>query len=165
MQPAWPYRWKLSYKGLERTCDEATMLLDADPARAFLPYPPVEVPHAAAGPLAGLTFAVKDLFDVAGYPTGGGSPHVLAMSGIKPRTAPTVQRLLDAGARFIGKTHTDELAFSLNGKNAHFGTPVNGAAPDRIPGGPSSGSASAVSHGPCDFSIGTDTGGPLPAPG
>jgi amidase len=140
------------------------MLLDADPARAFLPYPPVAVAHAAAGPLAGLTFAVKDLFDVAGYPTGGGSPHVLALSGIKIATAPTVQRLLDSGARFVGKTHTDELAFSLNGKNAHFGTPVNGAAPDRIPGGSSSGSAAAVSSNLCDFALGTDTGGSVRGP-
>ncbi|HYI90949.1 MAG TPA: amidase [Beijerinckiaceae bacterium] len=140
------------------------MLLDSDPARAFLPYPPVEVPKAASGPLAGLTFAVKDLFDVAGYPTGGGSPHVLALSGVKTRTAPVVQRLLDAGARFVGKTHTDELAFSLNGKNAHFGTPVNGGAPDRIPGGSSSGSASAVSNGLCDFALGTDTGGSVRGP-
>jgi amidase len=107
---------------------------------------------------------VKDLYDVAGYPTGGGSPHVLALSGLKTRTAPIVQRLLDAGARFVGKTHTDELAFSMNGKNAHFGTPVNGAAPDRIPGGSSSGSAAAVSHGLCDFALGSDTGGSVRAP-
>ena len=80
------------------------------------------------------------------------------------QTAPTVQKLLDAGARFVGKTHTDELAFSLNGQNAHFGTPVNGAAPDRLPGGSSSGSASAVSNGLCDFALGTDTGGSVRAP-
>lgn len=140
------------------------MLLDHDPARAFLPYPAVAVPNAPSGTLAGLTLAVKDLFDVAGYPTGGGSPHVLALSGVKNRTAPIVQRLLDAGARFVGKTHTDELAFSLNGKNAHFGTPVNGAAPDRIPGGSSSGSASAVSNRLCDFALGSDTGGSVRAP-
>ena len=79
--------------------------------------------HAASGPLVGLTFAVKDLFDVAGYPTSGGQPFVLAMSGIKTTTAPAVQRLLDAGARFVGKTITDELAFSMNGQNAHFGSP------------------------------------------
>jgi amidase len=140
------------------------MLLSDDPARAFVPYPAVEVPNAAEGPLAGLTFAAKDLFDVAGYPTGGGSPHMLALSGIKRTTAPTVQRLLDAGARLLGKTHTDELAFSMNGKNAHFGTPVNGGAPDRIPGGSSSGSAAAVSNRLCDFAIGTDTGGSVRAP-
>lgn len=140
------------------------MLLPADPARAFVPYPAVAVPNAASGPLAGLTFAAKDLFDVAGYPTGGGSPHILAMSGIKTETASTVQRLLDAGARLVGKAHTDELAFSMNGKNAHFGTPVNGGAPDRIPGGSSSGSASAVSNRLADFAIGTDTGGSVRAP-
>ncbi len=140
------------------------MLLDNDPARAFMPYPAVAVPHAETGPLSGLTFAAKDLFDVAGYPTGCGSPHMLAMSGIKTRTAPTVQRLLDAGARLVGKTITDELAFSMSGKNAHFGTPVNGGAPDRIPGGSSAGSAAAVSNGLCDFALGTDTGGSVRAP-
>lgn len=140
------------------------MLLDADPARAFMPYPAIAVPHREGGPLAGLTFAAKDLFDVAGYPTSSGSPHMLAMSGIKSRTAPTVQKLLDAGARLVGKTITDELAFSMSGKNAHFGTPVNGGAPDRIPGGSSSGSASAVSNGLCDFALGTDTGGSVRAP-
>ena len=68
------------------------------------------------------------------------------------------------GARFVGKTITDELAFSMNGQNAHFGSPVNGAAPDRITGGSSSGSAAAVSHGLCDFALGSDTGGSVRAP-
>ena len=135
-----------------------------DPVHAFVPYPEVDVPRAPTGPLAGLSFGVKDLFDVAGYPTSGGSPIVLAMSGTKTRTAPTVQRLLDAGARFVGKTVTDELAFSMNGQNAHFGAPLNGAAPERISGGSSSGSASAVSAGLCDFALGTDTGGSVRAP-
>ncbi|HEV2564494.1 MAG TPA: amidase [Microvirga sp.] len=140
------------------------MLLDRDPAHAFMPYPAVPVPHAPGGPLSGLSFAAKDLFDVAGYPTSAGSPHMLAMSGIKTRTAPTVQKLLESGARLVGKTITDELAFSMSGKNAHFGTPVNGGAPDRIPGGSSSGSAAAVSNGLCDFALGTDTGGSVRAP-
>ncbi len=135
-----------------------------DTAHAFVPYPDVPVAHAPTGPLSDLTFAAKDLFDVAGYPTGGGSPIVLALSGIKSRTAPTVQRLLDAGARFVGKTVTDEFAFSMNGNNAHFGSPTNGAAPLRITGGSSSGSASAVSSGLCDFALGTDTGGSVRAP-
>ena len=135
-----------------------------DPAHAFVPYPDAPVPRAATGPLADLSFAAKDLFDVAGYPTGGGNPIVLAMSGIKTQTAPTVQKLLDAGARFAGKTVTDELAFSMNGNNAHFGAPLNGAARDRITGGSSSGSASAVSSGLCDFALGTDTGGSVRAP-
>ena len=140
------------------------MPLINDTAHAFLPYPDVPVAHASSGPLSGLCFAAKDLFDVAGYPTGGGQPFVLAMSGIKTRTAPAVQQLLDAGARFIGKTVTDELAFSMNGNNAHFGAPINGAAPHRISGGSSSGSASAVSNSLCDFALGTDTGGSVRAP-
>ena len=135
-----------------------------DPAHAFVPYPDAAVPHAATGALAGLSFGVKDLFDVAGYPTGGGQPFILAMSGIKSRNAATVQKLLDTGARFVGKTVTDELAFSMNGQNAHFGNPINGGAPERISGGSSSGSASAVSHRLCDFALGTDTGGSVRAP-
>ena len=140
------------------------MPLINDSAHAFLPYPDAAVEHAATGPLTGLCFAAKDLFDVAGYPTGGGQPFVLAMSGIKTKTAPAVQQLLDAGARFIGKTVTDELAFSMNGNNAHFGAPINGAAPERISGGSSSGSASAVSNSLCDFALGSDTGGSVRAP-
>ena len=135
-----------------------------DHAHAFVPYPDAPLANAASGPLAGLSFGAKDLIDIAGYPTGGGSPTVLALSGIKRRTAPTVQTLLDAGARFVGKTVTDELAFSMNGNNAHFGAPINGAAPLRITGGSSSGSASAVSSGLCDFALGTDTGGSVRAP-
>lgn len=140
------------------------MPITNDTAHAFLPYPDAPVPNAPAGPLAGLGFAVKDLFNVAGYPTGGGQPFVLAMSGIKDNTAPAVQLLLDAGARFVGKTVTDELAFSMNGNNAHFGAPLNGAAANRIAGGSSSGSASAVSNNLCDFALGSDTGGSVRAP-
>lgn len=135
-----------------------------DPARAFMPYPDVPVPHAATGPLSGLRFAVKDLYDVAGYPTSAGQPLWLALTGVKTRTAPVVQALLDAGAAFAGKVITDELAFSMNGNNAHFGAPVNGAAPERITGGSSSGSAAAVSHRLVDFALGSDTGGSVRAP-
>lgn len=136
-----------------------------DPStRAFLPYPTVAVAHAAQGPLAGLSFAVKDIFDVAGYPTGAGNPHVLVRSGIKTAHAPPVAALLAAGARFVGKTVTDELAFSALGSNIHFGTPINGGARDRITGGSSSGSASAVSNGQCDIALGSDTGGSVRGP-
>lgn len=135
-----------------------------DSLRCWVPYPATPVAHSGEGPLAGLTMAVKDLYDVKGYPTGAGSPHVLAMSGIKKSTAPIVAKLLKAGARFVGKTVTDELAFSMNGKNAHFGAPVNATAPERIAGGSSSGSASAVSGGLADFALGSDTGGSVRAP-
>lgn len=135
-----------------------------DPFRCFVPYPDAAVKNAPSGPLAGLTLAVKDLFDVKGYPTGAGSPTVLAMSGIKTKTAPIVKLLLGAGARFVGKTHTDELAYSLNGKNAHFGAPINPSAPDRITGGSSSGSMAAVAGRLADIGLGSDTGGSVRAP-
>ncbi|MBN8997918.1 MAG: amidase [Rhizobiales bacterium] len=140
------------------------MLLAEDPVHAFVDYPPVEVRSAASGPLAGLTLAVKDLYDVAGYPTGGGHPLVRQQSSIRTVSAHAVQMLLDAGARFVGKTHTDEFAYSMNGENFHYGTPVNIRAPGRIPGGSSSGSAAATSAGLVDFALGSDTGGSVRAP-
>jgi amidase len=140
------------------------MLISSDPVNAFLPYPPAAVPHATHGPLSGLTLAVKDIFDVAGYPTGCGQPTALALSGIKTTTAPIVRRFLDAGASFVGKTHTVELAYALNGLNHHFGTPINPAAPDRLPGGSSSGSAAAVAARLADIGLGSDTGGSVRGP-
>lgn len=135
-----------------------------DPYRCMMPYPFVAQPHAPEGPLRGLRLVVKDLFDVKGYPTSCGSPHMLALSGIKRKTAPIVTKLLRAGAAFVGKTHTDELAYSLNGKNIHFGCPVNPAAPDRVPGGSSSGSMVAVAGNLADIGLGTDTGGSVRGP-
>ncbi|MCX5517628.1 amidase [Kaistia defluvii] len=140
------------------------MLLASDPVHAFVDYPAVEVPSSPTGPLVGLTMAIKDLYDVAGYPTGVGHPLKRAESGDKTVTAPAVQFLLDAGARFVGKVHTDEFAYSMNGENHHYGTPINVRAPGRIPGGSSSGSATAVSGGLVDFALGSDTGGSVRAP-
>ncbi|MBY5580864.1 amidase family protein [Rhizobium leguminosarum] len=135
-----------------------------DPWNAFMPYPDADVGHAAIGPLSGLRLAVKDLFDVAGYPTAAGNAAVLAASGIKTSTAPLVQTLLDAGACFVGKTNTDELAYSLIGGNIHFGMPINPRDPDLIPGGSSSGSAVAVAAGLADIGLGTDTSGSIRLP-
>ncbi len=140
------------------------MLIGQDPVRAFMPYPATPVGGPGRGPLQSLAFGVKDLFDVAGYRTGCGNPIILAESLIAERNAPPVEALLSAGAQFLGKTHTEELAWSLYGTNAHFGTPVNPAAPDRVPGGSSSGSASAVAARLCDFALGSDTGGSVRAP-
>ena len=120
------------------------MLLTDDPVHALVPYPAIPVEHAGLGSLSGLTRTVKDIFDMAGYPTGCGQPQLLALSGIKSEKAPVVQRLLQAGARLVCKTHTVEMAFYLTGAKAHFGTPLNPIAPHRLPGGSSSGSAAAV---------------------
>ena len=124
----------------------------------------VEMTGASHGPLVGLTFAVKDIYDVAGHRTGFGSPDWLRTHGPAARTASVVQRLLDAGAHLVGKTHTDELTWSLTGENAHYGTPVNVNAPGRIPGGSSSGSAAAVAAAVVDFAVGSDTGGSVRLP-
>ncbi len=140
------------------------MLLKDDPVHAFMPYDAVAVPSASSGPLHGLTVAVKDIFDVAGYPTGSGSPIKLAESPVHTETAPIVAAMLDAGARFIGKTQTDEMTFSMNGQNKHYPEPINVRADGRITGGSSSGSAAAVAAGLCDFAIGSDTGGSVRGP-
>ncbi len=114
--------------------------------------------------LSGLRLAVKDLFHVAGLPTSAGNPTWLATHDIPTQTASSVTALLQAGAQFSGKTITDELAYSLNGQNIHYGTPENPITPDRLPGGSSSGSAIAVSAGLADIGLGTDTGGSIRVP-
>ncbi|MER8524689.1 MULTISPECIES: amidase [unclassified Mesorhizobium] len=134
------------------------------PLNAFLDLDQVPVTNAQSGPLAGLRLAVKDIFDVAGYRTGCGNPQKYREASPATATAPAVQTLLDSGARFVGKTQTDELAFSLLGLNAHFPSPINPAAPDRVTGGSSSGSASAVAGGLADIATGSDTGGSIRAP-
>lgn len=135
-----------------------------DTLHAFLDLPEVPVPNAQSGALAGLRLAVKDIFDVAGYRSGWGNPQRAQEAGPAAKTASAVQRLLDAGARFAGKTQTDELAFSLMGQNAHFPQPANPAVPDRVTGGSSSGSAAAVAGGLADIAVGSDTGGSIRAP-
>jgi amidase len=135
-----------------------------DTLNAFVDYPYKPVAAAAGGILAGTTLAVKDIFDLAGYPTGAGNPEVRIWQGEKTKNALAVQALLDAGARVVGKTHTDEFAYSMNGENVHYGTPVNPRAPGRIPGGSSSGSAVAVAGGLADIALGSDTGGSIRLP-
>ena len=135
-----------------------------DPLGAFCTENHAALPGAPSGPLASLRFAAKDVFDVAGSRTGFGNPTWLATHPPASSTAPAVQLMVDAGASLVGKTLTDELTYSLSGQNAHYGTPVNSAAPGRIPGGSSSGSASAVAGGLVDFALGTDCGGSVRLP-
>ena len=130
----------------------------------FVPGPQVRIEGQSNGPLTGLTFAAKDLFDVAGYPTGGGNHDWASWHPVPEKHAWAVQRLLDAGATLIGKTITDEVSLGILGENAFDGTPLNPKAPDRVPGGSSSGSASAVASGLCDTALGTDTGGSVRVP-
>jgi amidase len=129
---------------------------------AFVEY--VEVEPTGSGSLDGLSFAVKDLIDIGGHETGCGNPTWRGTHPPASVNAVCVEQLLDAGARCVGKTVSDELAFSLLGENHFYGTPLNPKAPDRIPGGSSSGSASAVACGLVDFALGTDTGGSIRVP-
>jgi amidase len=137
---------------------------DLDRLGAFVAQAPVVREGAPTGPLAGIPFGLKDLFHVAGVPTGFGHPAWLASHPVPDADAQVLSRLLRAGARLVGKTHCDELCYSLNGENTHYGTPVNTAAPDRLPGGSSSGSAAAVAGGLVPFAIGSDTGGSVRVP-
>src|SRR5271165_3370745 len=131
---------------------------------AFVPGPRVEIEGRQGGQLSGQTFAAKDLFDVAGHPTGGGNPDWGRSNPVPTRHAWAVQRLLDAGATLIGKTITDEVSLGIVGENAFYGTPRNPRAPGRVPGGSSSGSAAAVAARFVDFAIATDPGGSIRIP-
>jgi amidase len=136
----------------------------ADAVRAFIPGLRCEREPLGMGRLDGLHFAVKDLIDVAGVPTGFGHPDWARTHPVPVATAPLVTALLQAGGTLVGKTITQELAYGLTGENVWHGTPQNPRAPDRFPGGSSSGSAAAVAGGLVDFAIGTDTAGSVRIP-
>jgi amidase len=139
-------------------------ILDKDKLNAFTRHTHIEVAGAPSGPLHGLTFGVKDIYDVAGVKTGFGSPAWLDTHEAPTRNAAIVDQLLKAGASVVGKTHTEEMAWSINGINAHYGRPINVKAEGRVCGGSSSGSVSAVAGGLCDFALGSDTGGSIRLP-
>jgi amidase len=131
---------------------------------AFVPGGQFVREPTGSGTLDGLRFAVKDLIDVEGLVTSGGNPDWAASQAPAAADAPAVRALRAAGASLVGKTVTDELAFSLEGENHHHGTPRNPRAPGRLPGGSSSGSAVAVAAGLADVALGTDTGGSVRVP-
>lgn len=131
---------------------------------AFTENGDIEIEGSSAGTLTDRTFVAKDLFDVAGYPTGGGNPDWARTHPIPDKHSWAVSTLLAAGATFKGKTITDEISLGILGENVFYGTPLNSAAPDRVPGGSSSGSAAAVAAGLADIALGTDTGGSVRVP-
>ena len=135
-----------------------------DPFNAFCRDTEAYLPAAGDGPLSGLTFAAKDIFDIAGHVTGGGNPDWKATQQVAQETAWAVQVLVNAGATMVGKTLTDEITRGIFGENAHYGTPTNPRAAGRVPGGSSSGSASAVAGELVDFALGSDTGGSVRVP-
>jgi amidase len=135
-----------------------------NPPDGFLPGPRATRAGAPSGPLAGLTFAAKDLFGIAGIPTGGGNPDWAAAQTLPTLDAWAVGALLGAGAALAGKTITCEISLGILGFNQFYGTPPNPAAPGCLPGGSSSGSASVVAAGLCDVALGTDSGGSVRVP-
>jgi len=135
------------------------------PGAFFVPHDLVApIPGKAAGPLAGLTAAVKDMYDIAGTRTGAGNPTWLSAHEPARHHAAVIEKILAAGAIITGKTICEELLYSVTGINAHYGTPANSRAPGRMPGGSSSGSAAATAAGACDFALGSDTGGSVRIP-
>lgn len=130
----------------------------------FIPGPRVSRTGAPDGPLHGLAFAAKDLFDVTGEVTSYGNPDWARTHAPASGTAPVISALLDAGADLVGKTKTVELAYGLTGENVWHGTPRNPRAPDRFPGGSSCGSASIVASEEVAFALGSDTGGSVRIP-
>ena len=119
---------------------------------------------AAPGPLTGTTVAVKDVFAVAGFPTGGGVPAYERSVPAATEHSAAVARLLNSGAHIRGIARTDQFAYSMAGDNPHYGTPPNAAVPAALPGGSSSGPASAVAHGDADLGLATDTAGSIRTP-
>lgn len=138
--------------------------LPVDQFNAFIQYGQPYIKGEKYQPLSNLSFGIKDIFDVAGFPTAFGSPDWLNSHPIADQTAPAVLDLVQQGATLVGKTHTDELTYSILGINAHYGTPTNPNYPNRIPGGSSSGSAVSVAGKLVDFAIGSDTGGSVRTP-
>lgn len=138
--------------------------LPIDRFNAFIQYGEPFIEGAKDKSLSNLSFGIKDIFDIAGFSTAFGSPDWLNTHPIPDKTAPVVLDLIQNGATLVGKTHTDELTYSILGINAHYGTPINPVSPDRVPGGSSSGSAVAVAGKLVDFTIGSDTGGSVRAP-
>ena len=136
-----------------------------DPANCLVPEnlrSPIK--GKPSGPLSGLTFVAKDLFDVAGHRTSNGSPDFHHHAKPSLTNAIVISKLLAAGATLTGMTICDEFFYSLTGANAHYGTPINLRAPGRLPGGSSSGSAAAMTAGISDFAVGSDTGGSVRIP-
>lgn len=134
----------------------------SDPSGALIEQ--LDLAPLRKGPLDGLRFTVKDNIDLAGYKTSYGSPAWRDAHPAPVHNALCVDQLLAAGARCVGKAVADEYTYSLDGESYYFGTPRNAKAPDRVPGGSSSGSAASVAGGLADFSLCTDSGGSIRVP-
>ncbi|WP_261663906.1 amidase [Deinococcus sp. Marseille-Q6407] len=131
----------------------------SDPQRAWAYCPETPLAGTPGGPLSGLTFSVKDLFGVAGWPLRASTRA--SLPDVAP--SPLVARLLELGASAAGKTHLHEIAMGILGANA-FGGTEHPFLPGHVTGGSSSGAAVTAALGQVDFALGTDTGGSIRVP-
>ena len=127
----------------------------------FCEHGPKEWQVISTGSLAGLRLAVKDLFAVKGEKNSAGNPDWFKLAQPAERTSFAVERLMEQGTNFVGFTQTDELAYSLEGNNVHYGAAENPKLAGHACGGSSMGSAAAVAAGLADIGLGTDTGGSI----
>lgn len=156
--------WRTAGQGWKIAAAHVTSPAKAIDTRVWRAVGSPLVRGAESGPLRGRTVAVKDLFAIAGHKVGAGSRAYLADASVEPETATAVRTLLDAGADVVGIAQTDQFAYSITGLNPDFGAPPNPAVPGAIPGGSSSGPASAVALGHADIGLGTDTAGSIRVP-
>lgn len=156
---------RLSWELSERLSAEqrASVLAQTVPEQALEPRFAASF-SPSAGPLSGVPFLVKDLFDVAGMPTRAGSRFLSATRPTPPASSVLVRELEALGAVCAGKTHLHEFAYGITGQNPHFGNVRHPRLADRTSGGSSSGSAAAVGAGIVPFALGTDTGGSIRIP-
>lgn len=122
------------------------------------------VAATASGPLDDLRLAVTDLYAVAGHQIGAGNRRWLSAAPVERRSADSVSALLDRGAQLIGLAHTADMGFGHTGIDSRSGTPPNPAVPGHLPGGSTSGAASAVSTEAADIALGVDTTGSMRIP-
>ena len=147
---------------IERLGDVSKAFISLDLERARERAAAAGTDFQGRGPLTGIPYACKDLFDVQGIATTAGS-RVLA-DNVASRDAAAIVRMQRAGAIFIGKNNLHEFAYGATGENSLYGTPPNPWDSARLAGGSSSGSAAALAYGLCAAALGTDTGGSVRAP-
>ncbi len=150
-----------TYDRVERHNDPALFIALRPRAEALAIAGRLQADGPEGKPLFGVPFVVKDNIDVAGLPTTAACP---AFAYEPQKSAFVVERLERAGAIAVGKTNLDQFATGLVGVRSPYGVPRNALRPDLIPGGSSSGSATAVGAGLVPFSLGTDTAGSGRAP-
>ncbi|MEM2132025.1 MAG: amidase [Candidatus Caldarchaeum sp.] len=148
-------RWRKQYRVIEEKNDVFRAYI------TVFPKPVVERSFRRKV-LRGISFGVKDVFHIKGYPTTAGSKLLSNM--VSSRTAAVVSRIIEAGGAVNGKTNLHEFAFGVSNINPFYGACLNPYDTSRVSGGSSGGSAVAVALGMCDVGLGTDTAGSVRVP-